>query len=69
LVKAAIFLVMGRIVADVMPIIGTVGYITALIYLFCALAYVPHFTRWKSPEDAKNQYSDLQAERKNKAEG
>lgn len=62
--KAAIFLAMGLIVANVIPVVGAVGYIAALIFFFRALAYVPNFDRWKNPDEMQKTYSELQSRKK-----
>lgn len=62
--KAVIFLTMGLIVENLIPVVGTVGYIIALIFFFRALAYVPHFDRWKNSDEMRKVYGELRDKQK-----
>ncbi|MCZ8014493.1 MAG: hypothetical protein O9274_02230 [Limnobacter sp.] len=58
-VKALIFLAMGLSIQPIVPVVGTVGILAALIFLFRALAYVPNFDRWPNEAEMQKTYIKL----------
>ena len=59
LIKAFIFIVFGLVTSNIIAVFSIVGYVGALYFLFRALSYAPHTSKFGSKENSKKMLEEL----------